>query len=66
MAFLNTFLVVFEKKQQRRIKNKEIKTLNTFLHKKREETLWRTVNLENVLNFLYVYFTKFRFMKSIK
>ena len=31
MTFLNAFLAVFRKKEQRRRKNKEIKTLNTLL-----------------------------------
>ena len=31
MTFLNAFIVVFRKKEQRRRKNKEIKTLNTLL-----------------------------------
>ena len=43
MAFLNAFLVVFREKRE------EIKTLNTLLHRNREKSLWRRVNLENIL-----------------
>ena len=37
MVFLNTFLVVVGKREQRRNKNKQIKTLNTLLHSKPDE-----------------------------
>ena len=55
MTFLNAFLVVFGRKKEQINKSKEIKTLNTLLHGKREEALRRSVNLENVSYFLCIF-----------
>ena len=39
MTFLNAFLVDFGEKEQRGNENKELKTLNTLLHRKQEDAL---------------------------